>query len=94
METKNKTYNGWINHETWVVNWWMNNEYESQIYYGALAKKITDPSMLADRLASEFKNQAPELDGVYSDLLRAAISDIFWYEIAEGLIDANGSYRE
>jgi hypothetical protein len=42
---------------------------------------------LADRLKDEAEEAMPETEGVWSDLLRAAFSEIDWHEIAGNLID-------
>jgi len=42
---------------------------------------------LADRLKAEHEESAPELEGVFADLLNAAMSEVNWYEIAEHMID-------
>lgn len=37
-----KTYNGWTNYETWVVNLWMDNDEGSYDYWRTIAKHIYD----------------------------------------------------
>lgn len=37
-----KTYNGWTNYETWVVNLWMDNEEGSHDYWVEVAQEIHD----------------------------------------------------
>lgn len=36
----NKTYNGWTNYETWVVNLWMDNEEGTYDYWREVAQDI------------------------------------------------------
>lgn len=38
--TADKTYNGWTNYETWVVNLWMTNEEGSYNYYRERAEEV------------------------------------------------------
>lgn len=35
-----RTYNGWTNYETWVVNMWMDNDPGSYDYYREMAQDI------------------------------------------------------
>ena len=37
-----KSYNGWTNYETWVVNLWMDNDAGSQDYWRERAKEILE----------------------------------------------------
>ena len=96
-----KEYNGWYNYETWVVNLWMDNEEGSYRYWGEVAGETYEEADadrifskaerakldLAERLKAEHEDAAPELTGVFSDLLNAAMSEVNWYEIAEHMID-------
>lgn len=40
----------------------------------------------ADALRDWQEEQMPEIEGVWTDLLRAAFSEIDWYEIAENML--------
>lgn len=51
-------------------------------------REETAANKLADRLKSDGEENMPELDGVWFDMLRAAFSEINWYEIAKSLIEA------
>jgi hypothetical protein len=44
-------------------------------------------SDIANRLESETKDNAPEVQGTYADLLGAALSEVNWYEIAEAMVN-------
>jgi hypothetical protein len=37
-----KTYNGWTNYETWVVNLWMDNEQGSHDYWLEVAQEVSN----------------------------------------------------
>jgi hypothetical protein len=91
---EHKEYNGWHNYETWAVNLWMDNsqpmyqdmaqEYfdraDSDKYFTQKERAIID---FADVLKEEHSENMPEVEGVYSDLLSASLSEVNWYEIAE-----------
>lgn len=81
-------YNGWANHETWLVNLWMDNDEGSYSYWCDRAETADSVGTLADMLKEEFEENAPETTGVYSDLLSTAMSEVDWYEIATHAIEA------
>jgi hypothetical protein len=102
-----KTYNGWTNYETWVINLWMSNEEGTYRYWQEATadevlglhvyrvmrdhdeedEKQSAISDLADRLKSEHEEGMPEVEGVWSDLLTAALGEVNWREIASHLVD-------
>ena len=43
--------------------------------------------LLADRLKDEHEEAQPEVTGVFADLIRVALAEVNWYEIARGLLD-------
>jgi hypothetical protein len=98
MTMTDTTYNGWTNYETWNVALWIDNEQGSYEYWRDRARdaltecdndKDDATATLADWLADEIKDGNP-LNGqasLYSDILRAALSETNWYEIAENWID-------
>ena len=43
--------------------------------------------LLADMLKDFAEDNAPELQGLYVDLLNAALSEVDWHEIAESLLE-------
>jgi hypothetical protein len=92
------TYNGWTNYETWVINLWMGNEVGSYAYWQEVTADVMREhdeedekqdaiSDLADRLKSEHEEGMPEVQGIWSDLLTAALGEVNWREIAEHLIE-------
>lgn len=97
------TYNGWRNYETWVVKLWMDNEQPSYEYWlerveeniksatrhGADSNDAKQDAMnaLAEELKSEHEEAMPEVTGVFSDLLTAAMGEVDWYEIAEAMVN-------
>lgn len=90
------TYNGWTNYETWAVNLWMSNDQGSSEYWEEQAREVLEredfdkdsaKSDLADMIQEQHDETQPAVDGVFSDLLNAAMSEVNWYEIAEHYID-------
>ena len=102
QEIETKKYNGWTNYETWAVNLWLGNDKGNYTYwqeraaYWKTAKSTSEywsqaesaTFNLADELEQAFKDNQPEtVNGtVYADLLNAALSEVNWHEIAEGLL--------
>ncbi len=88
-------YNGWANYETWVVKLWMDNEQPTYDYWRDIASgyillgdadsKRTGP--LAERLKDDYQANLPIVEGVWSDLLQSALSEVDWYEIADSILD-------
>ncbi len=96
MTTETKTYNGWTNYETWNVKLWIDNEEGDYRYWLEIAEELWDENKrykdefitaMADRLESEIKDNAPELQGTYGDLLGSALCKVNWYEIAESYVE-------
>lgn len=92
-----KEYNGWTNFETWCVNLWLENE-ESEYNYWCdhaynVKKEFEEDAQeytLADMLRDNLEERAEEVIAdscVFSDLLRAAISEVNFEEIARHLLD-------
>jgi len=95
-----KTYNGWTNYETWNVALWMDNEQGSQEYWrdrandyllqseadSVFTKEERATLELADDIKEQFNNMPDLGASCYTDLLNSAMSEVNWYEIAEGLI--------
>lgn len=90
------SYNGWKNYETWVVNLWLTDD--GGAYLSEIAEEVKDeenPGLrLADILKEQVEDGMPDIDGMYSDLLSAAISEIDFDEIGETFMEdyLNGNY--
>jgi len=78
-----KKHQGWANYETWAVSLWLNNEESSYKYWHREARTAPDVESLVDQMKEEISDEAPELEGLWADLLGAALSEVNWYEIAE-----------
>ena len=90
------TYQGWSNYETWAVKLWIDNEYEDYVYWTERTTEELDDAdgdremataQLADSLKDAHEENTPDLTGAYSDLLRSALEEVDWQEIAEALIE-------
>lgn len=90
-------YNGYKNYETWLTCLWFTNEERTYRYWKALTEKAREThgddyyatraelaaqmkDKIEDHLTSENEN---EQAGLKRDLLRAAIANIDFHEIAE-----------
>ena len=102
------TYNGWTNHETWIVHVWMTKKHDSYCYCRSQAQQHIEnaPNVrqvrdgiwdkdraavftLADELHEDLEDSIQFGNpSIFSDLLRAAIGNVNWTEIAQALIDA------
>ena len=93
-------YNGHANYETWATCLWLDNDEGSYRHWRETARDIlrrqppSEEGLHQARIAfakelQESVTDAAPLDAanLYTDLLRAAISEIDWFEIAEGMID-------
>jgi hypothetical protein len=99
--TQNKTtmttnpYNGYTNYETWAVKLWLDNDEGSSSYWAdfaaeALAEADDESDardMVRDALQQQHEDALPELSGFAADLLNAAMSEVNWREIAQGLVN-------
>ena len=82
-------YNGWTNYETWNVALWWGENGMSGYWIGEAEEMLeADDSddvavQLADRMKSETIDEMPTVTGMYADLLKAALDEVNWREIAE-----------
>ena len=101
--TEAKTYNGWTNYETWCVALWLDSDCGTYNHYQQLAQHCFDDAdihehlgitkvehavyELSKRIKEEVEEAQPEVQGLYADLLGAALSEVNWFEIASHYID-------
>lgn len=97
----NATYNGWTNYETWAVNLWLDNDEGSQDFWREQAQECWDEAAptsystreenavrhLSDRLKDYHEEARPEVDGMYGDLIDAALGAVNWREIAKHYVE-------
>jgi hypothetical protein len=90
------TYNGWTNYQTWVVKLWIDNEQHSQEYWLDRAAQCLKESEgdkdearynLSSELEIEHDECAPEVSGVFADLLQRSMGLVEWREIADSLLE-------
>lgn len=102
------SYQGWTNYETWNVALWIANDQGSHTHWCERAAEAWEeaeedaPLTRSDKarhtLADELKDSHAEgfpLNGAstYSDLLGAALSEVNWGEIANGLFEDCEGYE-
>jgi hypothetical protein len=89
MTTQDRTYNGWSTYETWLVNLWIQND---QALYAVLHDKVVSAEDLYSArealkawLDNEYDLFVEVLgqNGLFQDLLKGALSEVNWYEIAK-----------
>ena len=87
------TYNGWTNKETWLVNVWLNNDYDLYKYYlgrlndsyGGFISDIIHE--LQEIVYDIVREDRPETSGLAYDLLQSSLNVINYKELAEHYID-------
>jgi hypothetical protein len=96
------SYQGWSNYETWCVSLWIDNDEGLQSYWQEQAEEIVNGQhestthgpdsysdaacSLATMLKDDFEENAPTLEGFWSDLLNSALSEVEWREVAESIV--------
>jgi hypothetical protein len=81
-----KTYNGWTNYETWLVNLWLANAaHDPEVYEAVRSCKTTrDGALEIQAYVDNLMDiEAMPTEGLFFDLLRGALRAVNWYEIAE-----------
>jgi hypothetical protein len=91
-------YNGWTNYETWAVGMYLDGNYTGEGTYRAVLDLVREQmvqrdanqysiSDVADALQAwfddEIYNDSHELSGIVGDLLKAALDEVEWRELAE-----------
>jgi hypothetical protein len=86
-------YNGYTNYETWLVCAFLDNEEAAYVEAQAIVADLADPDdndndgietgQTAKALKEWITNDLlPELDGLASDFINAALSEVNWQEVA------------
>ena len=82
-------YNGWTNYETWLVGLWYSDSYNEyfleQFREGDLLQRVSADD-IRDYVGSFLDEETPE-NGLVTDLLNNAMSQVNWRELAEHVED-------
>lgn len=97
-------YNGYTNYETWAVALHIDNDSYTLDYFKdcvmtALSDNDGDKdesiNCIVNTIEAWLEENMPEVGGVYSDLLNAAISEVDEYDIAKTMVgDYFNEWRE
>ncbi len=81
-----KTYNGWANHATWLVNLWLGEyNYDPSALSGLSRYDATQAlKETVDNILTEYDTVT--LSGLAADLINSALSDVDWYELADSYL--------
>lgn len=93
--SNDRTYNGWINYETWLVNLWIQSDRD---LYAALHANVVeaDDAWEAKEVLQAWLDNEYDLfleaanqthGGLFPDLLKGALSNVNWYEIVKNWRD-------
>lgn len=90
--SNDRTYNGWSTYETWLVNLWIQND---EALYAALHADVVDADSLFDarEILKAWVDNEYDLyvehhgHGLFQDLLKGALNEVNWYEIAKNWRD-------
>lgn len=90
--SNDRTYNGWSTYETWLVNLWIQND---EHLYAALHADVVDADSLFDAreilkawVDNEYDMYIEDHGhGLFQDLLKGALDEVDWYEIAKNWRD-------
>ena len=93
--SNDKTYNGWSTYETWLVNLWIQNDED---LYSQLHDMVVtvDTLFAAKEILVAWMDNEYDLfleaagaahGGLFPDLLKGALSEVNWYEIAKNWRD-------
>lgn len=75
------------NDQTWVVNWWLNNDGKSYQIMMDMARTASNKLFLADEIESFVLDNTPEIGGMFDDLLGLALLSVNWIEIADDFLN-------
>ena len=87
--------NLWLDSDQGVYNYWREEAQtvkesaplHTNVKEGIWKAERAAVYLLASQLKEEIEEAAPELEGMFSDLLGAALSEVEWYEIAENFLE-------
>ena len=77
-------FNGWTNHSTWLVNLWLGDDVQAWINDSDCEEwGLYDVECVFRDFLEELTNQEKITCGLLSDLLKSAVDDVNWRELAE-----------
>lgn len=86
-------YNGWTNWETWNANLWIDNDWRMSESFALQAGDLLssyEPDEAIERLSGRieeyFRQQMPETNGFFDDVIGMAMREVNWREIAKHYI--------
>lgn len=84
-DTLAKTYNGWCNRETWVVNLWLTSEEYADDVVRHIIQAFDTTGEQAEQLEYWIRAEFQYLvePTIWTDLLSTSLGRVNWYEIAE-----------
>ncbi len=95
-QIEDDTYNGWKNKETWLVNIWLNNDYDLHKYYLGRLKDNCNPrsSSCVRDVVYELREMVYEMyrdehreNGLINDLIQTSLNNVDWSRLAEHYIE-------
>ena len=97
-QIEDNTYNGWTNKETWLVNVWLNNDYDLYKHYISTLTEIVEKQsnvLYTNRLViDELKEIVWEIYreehrefGLINDLIETSLNNVDWSILAEHYIE-------
>lgn len=89
------SYQGYKNYETWAVSLWLSNDQGDYDFWLESANDIIERDGMKDSaytlsqyMSEHFQDEHFPLDeGLYSDMLSAALQEVDWLTVAEEFID-------
>ena len=79
-------YNGWTNYETWLVGLWYGDSYNEyfldQFREGELLQRV-NADQLRDYVIEGFMDDQMPENGLVTDLVNNAMSQVNWRELAD-----------
>lgn len=93
--SQDRTYNGWTNYETWVVGLYLDWDGLRELFVEEKEEEDEEEKELSVYKISQRLKEMHENDffpegldnGLYCDLLRGALSEVNWFEIAKHVVD-------
>lgn len=86
-----KSYNGWTNYETWLVNLWLDEEDSKAELWDKVDMTQADAvrelaTVIEDSVIDRVDEMGIE-NGMVRDLIGSALSEVNWDEIARSMVE-------